>query len=98
MQPEPDTGADKDVHILFSRGHRWKRLRSTISPSFSKSKMKLVSCNASLCLACFAYQALRLMCFCFSSQMLPLIKTCIDETMNILEKKSSEGEAFDIHR
>ena len=43
VQPEPDTGADRDVHILFSRGHRWKRLRTTISPSFSKAKIKQVS-------------------------------------------------------
>lgn len=40
VQPEPDTGADKEVHILFSRGHRWKRLRTTISPTFSNIKMK----------------------------------------------------------
>ncbi|KAF6023071.1 TBXAS1 [Bugula neritina] len=70
VQPEPDTGADRDVHILFSRGHRWKRLRSTISPSFSSAKIK---------------------------SMMPLIKCCINETMTILERKSAEGESFDIH-
>lgn len=43
LQPDPDS--DPMVHMFFAYGPRWKRLRNIIAPSFSTSKMKLVSCG-----------------------------------------------------
>lgn len=41
LQPDPDHG--KDVHMLLTRGERWKRLRSITTPTFSATKMRQMS-------------------------------------------------------
>ncbi|XP_074642689.1 cytochrome P450 3A29-like [Tubulanus polymorphus] len=40
LQPDPD---DTAVHMLSAQGERWKRLRTIINPTFSATKMKLMS-------------------------------------------------------
>ena len=52
FQPNPDT-ATTGVHMFFSRGSRWKRLRTIISPTFSANKLRAMTPLVDKCLTDF---------------------------------------------
>ena len=75
--------------LLFSRGEYWKFSRQILSPTFSTSKIKMVSNELASCYIVQLFASLK---------MLPLMSTSVATLVDMFSEGAALGKSIEVLR